>query len=49
MACEDLLVKLREKKGKYRQWKQGHATWEEYRMLSRLSEMGLEKPRHRWN
>ena len=25
------LVKLRKKKGKYRQWKQGHVTWEEYR------------------
>ena len=25
------VVKLGEKKGKYRQWKQGHVTWKEYR------------------
>jgi len=28
---KDPLVKLREKKDIYRQWKQGHAAWEEYR------------------
>jgi len=27
---KDLLVKLREEKGKYTQWKQGCMTWEEY-------------------
>ena len=30
LLCKDLMVKLRLKKGKYRQWKQGRVTWEEY-------------------
>lgn len=41
--CKDPLVKLREKKGMHRQWKQGHVAWEEYRDAIRMCRDGIRK------
>jgi len=40
---EYLLVKLKEKKGMYKQWKQGWVTWEEYRNAVWTCEDGIRK------
>ncbi|KAK4830538.1 hypothetical protein QYF61_011676 [Mycteria americana] len=39
----DLLVKLKGKKEKHRQWKQGQVSWEEYRDAARLCRDGVRK------
>ncbi|KFZ45983.1 hypothetical protein N321_04792, partial [Antrostomus carolinensis] len=40
---KDLLVKLREKKEIYRQWKQGCVAWEEYRDVVQMCRDGIRK------
>jgi len=40
---KDLLVKLRDKKKKYRQWKQGWVAWEEYSDADQTLRDGIRK------
>ncbi|KFZ68503.1 hypothetical protein N338_08076, partial [Podiceps cristatus] len=40
---KDLLAKLREKKGKYKLWKQGSVAWKEYRDAVRNCRDGIRK------
>ncbi|KFR08823.1 hypothetical protein N306_10297, partial [Opisthocomus hoazin] len=40
---QEMLVKLRKKKELHRQWKQGLASWEEYREAARLGRDGVRK------
>ncbi|XP_069631231.1 LOW QUALITY PROTEIN: uncharacterized protein [Haliaeetus albicilla] len=40
---KDLLVELKRKKEMHRQWKRGHASWEEYRDAARVCRDGIRK------
>ena len=40
---KDLLVEPKRKKEMHRQWKQGHASWEEYRDAARVCRDGIRK------
>lgn len=40
---KDLQVKLREKKGEYRQWKQGRVIWKKYRDAAWICRYGIRK------
>ncbi|KFQ57969.1 hypothetical protein N334_08085, partial [Pelecanus crispus] len=44
---QDLLVKLKSKRGLHRQWKQGQVSWEEYREAARLCREEVRKAKVR--
>lgn len=46
---KDLLVKLREKKSKYKQWKEGCITWEEYGDAVWICRDGVRKAKTQFN
>jgi len=48
---QEMLVKLRKKRELHRQWKQGMASWEEYREAAWLCRDGVRsgRPRHSWS
>ena len=41
--CKDLQLKMREKRERYRKWKQGCVAWEEYRAVVRMCRYGIRK------
>jgi len=46
---QEMWVKLRKKRELHRQWKQGLASWEEYREAAQLCRMGSGRPPHSWS